>query len=436
MIKFESNNILVGYIKNLLAEFKLPTPPVYTYDSNDYAVEKQLYIKDDYICQFIDGHFEKLFAFENSNIEKNYYKQLKFTGNSYDSHTHEYLGDYLRFIRDYKGLNLMSLYNCYSNSFPRNMCYQSKPVNSENNNTDSNSENSNTEQSNSTEAESFVFDTADSSYKIIMVPVRANKVYTIAIDCSISYEIACGFYDRALITSDSSDFIMERTYKRISSSSFSSPYLYDGLVFNPSTDTKLYKTAVMNENNLKLFIKLPASNQSSIVVLEGSYLNCNDWSFATFEKSKTTDIFKAKYNYSVINAYPENVNSSEIDYTSLLKSKNSLLYMNTGISYPFSDRLIEYLVHNTIDITENIPENIKRMQWLLLERYKEGKTDSGLPSIGKAYGIWDKKYSVILYNLALKEGLLDSKSDILGYVDKDVENKLGRYIDIKEKEGA
>ena len=424
MIKFESNSILVGYIKNLLTEFKLPTPSVYTYDSNKYAVEKQLYIKDDYVCQFIDGQFEKLFAFENSKIEKNYYKQLKFTGNSYDSHTHEYLGDYLRFIRDYKGLNLMSLYNCYSNSFPRNMYYESKPSNSENNGT---------EQNNKTEKPSFVFDTTDSSYKIVMVPVKANKVYTIALDCSISYEIACGFYDRALITNLSSDF-MEKTYKRISSSSFSSPYLYDGLVIKP--EDKLYKTEVINENNLKLFIKLPASNQSSIVVLEGSYLNCNDWSFATFKEEGTTDIFKAKYNYSVINTYPEGVNSSEIDYTSLLKSKNSLLYMNTGISYPFSDRLIEYLVHNTIDITETIPENIKRMQWLLLERYKEGKKDSGLPSIGKAYGIWDKKYSVILYNLALKEGFLDSKSDILGYVDKDIENKLGRYIDIKEKEGV
>ena len=424
MIKFESNNILVGYIKNLLTEFKLPTPSVYTYDSNKYAVEKQLYIKDDYVCQFINGKFEKLFAFENSKIEKNYYKQLKFTGNSYDSHTHEYLGDYLRFIRDYKGLNLMSLYNCYSNSFPRNMYYESKPSNSENNGT---------EQNNKTKAPSFVFDTTDPSYKIIMVPVKANKVYTIALDCSISYEIACGFYDRSLITNLSSDF-MEKTYKRISSSSFSSPYLYDGLVIEP--EDPLYKTEVMNENNLKLFIKLPASNQSSVVVLEGSYLNCNDWSFAASGKSGTADIFKAKYNYSVINIYPEGVNSSEIDYTSLLKSKNSLLYMNTGISYPFSDRLIEYLVHNTIDITETIPENIKRMQWSLLERYKEGKKDSGLPSIGKAYGIWDKKYSAILYNLALKEGLLDSKSDILGYVDKDIENKLERYIDIKEKEGV
>ena len=265
MIKFESNNILVGYIKNLLTEFKLPTPSVYTYDSNDYAVEKQLYIKDDYVCQFINGQFEKLFAFENSNIEKNYYKQLKFTGNSYDSHTHEYLGDYLRFIRDYKGLNLMSLYNCYSNSFPRNMYYQSKPSNSENNN--------GTEQNNKTKDPSFVFDTTDSSYKIVMIPVKANKVYTIALDCSISYEIACGFYDRALITNLSSDF-MEKTYKRISSSSFSSPYLYDGLIIEPKD--KLYKTEVINENNLKLFIKLPASNQSSIVVLEGSYLNCND----------------------------------------------------------------------------------------------------------------------------------------------------------------
>ena len=39
-----------------------------------------------------------------------------------------------------------------------------------------------------------------------------------------------------------------------------------------------------------------------------------------------------------------------------------LLKANTGISYPFSDKLIGYLVNNTITPSDSIPDNIKRVQ--------------------------------------------------------------------------
>ena len=426
MIKFESNNILVGFIKNLLTEFKLPTPKVYNYDTDSYAVENQLYIKDGYICQYSKGEFKDIEVFSLDSLNKNYYKQLRFTGNSYDSHTHEYLGEYLRFLRDYEGLNLMSLYNCYSNSFPENLTYSF---------TQTKKKKKNPLVEDSTTIDNTVtvdIDSENPAYKIIMIPVKPDREYTVAIDCSLAYDLFCGFYDRALI--QKKNFI-ETTYKKVGSSSFSSPYLYTKLT-KENLGNDLYKVAVENENCLKLFIRLPATNQSSIVVLEGSYLNCNDWSLGNFTKTKKQDIFKAEYNYSILNANPVDINAKDADYANLIKTRNSLLEMNTGYSYPFANRLIEYLVNNVIDCTETIPDNIKRMQWLLVERYLNGKKTSGISSIGKAYGIWQNTYIPVLYNLAQEEGLLNSKEDILGYVDKDIESKLGRYVDIKEKEGV
>ena len=41
----------------------------------------------------------------------------------------------------------------------------------------------------------------------------------------------------------------------------------------------------------------------------------------------------------------------------------------------------------------------------------------------------------MLYELAANKGLLNDKTDILGFVDKDLEKKLGQDIDIYNEEG-
>lgn len=432
MIKFESDNIIVGFIKNLLTEFKLPTPKVYNYDTNDYAVDGQLYIKDDYVCQYnkTKDEFIQLFRFDLDSIPQNYYKTLKFTGVNYDTHTHEYLGNYLRFIRDYKGLNLMPLYNCFSNSFPKQVALK----------LDIDEETEEQSISSDTTYELYI-NPEDEKYKVLMLPVKMNQSYTIAIDCKMPYEIFCGFYGKAFNTTTTE--FWTKTLLKVPSSSFSTPFIYDKLNLENFKNLALrqYRLGVMKEDDLKLFIKLPSTNKSSIVVLEGNYLNNNDWNL-NLPLGNSFDIFKPQYNYSILNFEPDFEDCDgiinpipDVKYDNLIISNLQLLKLNSEVNYPFADRLIEYLVQNVISPLDDISDNIKRLQWILYDRYLEGKTTTGIDRIGKTYGIWNDKYVAILYKVAIEEGLINSKSDILGYVDKDIEGKIGKYVDLNEREG-
>ena len=122
MIKFNDDNIYVGYIKQLLHTFNLPCckidNPSNNYVVGDYFIsanKNEIYkvtkIDENNKCSESVKICNYKFGDEVLNITKN----LEIRNNFYDSYTHEYLGEYLRFIRDYKGIDLMSLYNCFSN---------------------------------------------------------------------------------------------------------------------------------------------------------------------------------------------------------------------------------------------------------------------------------------------------------------------------------
>ncbi len=122
MIKFNDNNIITGCIKQILTTFNLPSLRVYTEDS--FLYERALYIKDNYIYKYTQGELKPFIPFNFNKPILNYTKNLKITNLIYDSHTHEYLGDYLRFLRDYKHLDLMSMYNCFSDNVVHNLNMQ------------------------------------------------------------------------------------------------------------------------------------------------------------------------------------------------------------------------------------------------------------------------------------------------------------------------
>jgi hypothetical protein len=186
---------------------------------------------------------------------RNYTKNLKIQNNVYDSYTHEYLGDYLRFQRDYRHVNMMSLYNCFSNR----LCPRLKLKFDVYKNSDG------------TAGYTTSFDTDDTKYKIYMVPVKLFKQYTIAIDCMSDVEMCCGFYNQYQYPEAYNEIAL-KTYKCFNSLTFGEPVLFDKVLeLNSYLSVNHPLELSQHEQDLKLFIKLPVNNNSSIVILEGDY---------------------------------------------------------------------------------------------------------------------------------------------------------------------
>ncbi len=72
-------------------------------ESNSVSFEPDL---DENVQAYIPGQ-------DYNNLTDNYMSNV----NYYSSDVHERLGEYLRFYRDYYNINLMSLYNCFSNRY-------------------------------------------------------------------------------------------------------------------------------------------------------------------------------------------------------------------------------------------------------------------------------------------------------------------------------
>ena len=436
MFKFNDTNILTRYIKEMLASFNLPSYKVYTRQQREYfektgeelniiasqeaskasdkAPEKHpcfiSYIKEGAVQQYFknndnsyawkviaDPYLYNIFV---PNETKNYVIK----NNIYDYYTHEYLGEYLRFIRDFHNIDLMPLYNCFSDHICNNIEL--------------------TWDVGTDFKKSITFSGNDPEYKIYMLPVKLFQKYTIAIDCQQEYELCCGIYGKYLDTREIFKSIPEKTYKKVIGQ-FSRPILYDlaELLPNklPSKDItgtpeeqekkkgqweETIAWLAKNEGDLKLFIKLPASNNSSIAILEGDYRSWNDSYGVGINKTQNKTIL----NFEASDECLSNSNLKLITPLQLLK-------FNTGKSYPFADRLVEYLLGNAITPLDEITDNIKRVQTIAL---KNGQ-------VNKADGIWTDKLQKILYSFMNSEELTQSNKketnhDILGYTDKDVEN--------------
>lgn len=386
MLTFNDTSLIGNYVKQLLHTFNLPVAKVMNseYESNK-NLDGFLFIDKNRYYRKGQHSYPYKFGMKLDNITKN----CKVDNLIYDSYTHNYLGEYLRFIRDYKKLNLMSMYNCFTNEIVNNLELEIKLT------------------STTQEPRVIQFNSDDSAYKIYAVPVKFSEVYTIAIDSDTPIYMCSGFYKERFIPISVPN-IPQETIMVTTSTQFSEPFVYDKL--NKYKKSTISKELLDKESCLKLFIKVPVTSNSSIVILEGDYRSNNDKQIVEDPIKHTAN------NYSVVNKNLKNDNetltySDDINYISSCQ----LLEMNTGTHYMVADRLIEYLIGNTIDKMTKIQQDIKALQLLLNNKY-----NYTIQTVGN----WDNTMRDLLYRVALHNDLVNTENDILGYFDKDVEHEL------------
>lgn len=392
MLTFNNNNVFTGYIKQLLATFNLPQCQIFNIyqfkERNKPLIQDCVYLYKNKFYRCLENYnssdanpiSEEVFLEKCKEllpyIENRYYKNLTSTliinNNIYDSYTHRYLGNYLRYLRDYKDINLMRLYNCFNNEQPLSL--------------------------------TVLNFNKDTNYKYYVIPIKFYQQYTLALSCSTPIYLQCCLYDG---TNNYKTYA--NTYKKLNGCNFYNPILIN-FDFGDLTENDLSK-----EQDLRLILKLPISNDSSIVVLEGNYKDSN--------KIILTDADDHEVMPNIIYNFEDPKTWKNIE----LRSKSQLLAFDTKTSYPFSDRLIEYLLLNPITNIDTISDNIKRIQLQLKKNFK-------IEKIINVDGYWKDEYRGYLYTIAKKRNVLNTNFDIMGYVDKDIESILGEEYDLY-KEG-
>lgn len=379
MYKFNEETIAVGYIKQLLHSFNLPkcklfksTDEAINYYKNlsSVALIKNYKNNNYYLVWINNGKIEKEKSYSYNHEYLNITGKMNLFNGLYDSRTHIYLGNYLRFLRDYNNINLMSLYNCYAD---------------------------------------ITF--TDTKYKYISIPVKYNQTYTVAFT-GTNYDYYLGFEDD--LKSIQKYFAAEKNKNSIirKTSEFNNPF---------KLSTKAVKNKYFMEENYKLILRVPLNNNNKIVVLEGDYRGSTYKNIVDIAENKKdiNTIIDSKSIY--IQANYDDVNDVNLNnyINNLYLLKNN--YKN--YSEPFSPRLIEYLIENTITSDEKISKNVIDAKYKLFTRYgsEQQKKDvkSGLFKLNDKINTEYRLRFLDCFKKANKPILDDT--DLLGYVDKDIE---------------
>lgn len=371
MIKLNDDNIFVGEIKQLLKSFNLPKCRVYA-SAEDLRFNGEIAIVGNDIVQKTSSGTRRLDSYQKGNFIANLTTNLSTNTTVYDYHTHEYLGEYLRFLRDYTGVDLMGMYNCFSYETTKNV---------------------------DVEIDGVEFKSNDDNYTLFSFPVKFGQKYSIAL--TFHGEI-CAFY--GIASNDGKVDVVSQSCIHLRGMTFEQPRELE-VALSESTEQSKKEEYFKRESGLRMFVKVPKACESSIVVLEGKY----------------------EYLQLLVDGYKEILTKPVFvedcnDYQYF--SKHQLLDINLNDNQLLADRLVEYLSGQAITPNDEVVKNIKRLQKTLLNNEKYHY------SIENYYGMWDDGIRRSIYRFVVENAINDDNFDVISYCDKDVESAMGYLKEI------
>ena len=379
MIKLNDENIYVGQIKQLLSEFNLPRCRVCSVED---AKENEIHISGDslYIGK------KRLNAYKFGDKIENVTDNLMIDNMIYDEATHVYLGDYLRFLRDFTGLDLMQLYNCFSYYVP-NIVEYDYVVGDET---------------------LFSISSFDKRYNVFSMPIKFGQRYSIFMDWHGDIQTMVGFHSFGSVVTP-----IDGTVKRFAGPTFDSAIVIDA---PERTDDNWRR-----ESELRLFIKVAKACTSEIVAIEGDYELPS-----MIIDGYTRRLGDAFFEYEVWNPEKREFDKyGNYDYV----TKSQLLEENSHNKTLLADRLVEYLSNQAITQNDPIIKNVKRLQKTLIARGLYVVDDK------MRFGIWDDHIREAIYRRLWETNRINEQYDMLSYCDKDAEMALGGLDNITNTAG-
>lgn len=426
--KYYDTNIMTTFVKNLVGSTYIPNIPIWKPDTK--IIKNNIYITPNYIVRALKSYPDEItpYQYENgprTDLDGNYFDIIdKYVDNTsnhgyctkynspnsyYDPTTHYYLGQYLRMQRDMHNLNLMAYYNCWCGEYSDKLRINGSEITKDN--------------------------TTSDGLKTLLVPIKYNQEYTIYINTNYPVSIASVCIANKTVLGN------VLTPTNISATNFFKPYLFKG-VNKTETDNNSNEL----EKYLTLLIQVSVQSASNIIVLEGDYTKNNLISYGTFginDFNVKNKLLKVFYNKP-----QESGDINYFEYSQLIddycKISPELIRNISDVNYAFDNRLVEYLLLNTITNNDDISENITRVQTYLLSNHnatnnkiiidenEEHKIKDFALSNNNNYnhikGVWDNQLRMYIYDLITQHWKTPKTTDISGYVDKDVETIIGDIV--------